>query len=113
MAIVKDFLVAQGIAPELITGDPRGEQAPLDQAEVEQLEAKNPQSSGGRVYTSKSNWLAYNRRADIAIQPADMESARFYPHQATDSHLLYEPNRVSEKKIDEASQSTIVTAAGN
>jgi len=114
VAIVKDFLVAQGIAPELITGDPRGEQAPLDQAAVEQLEVQNPQRpAAGHVYAPKSNLLAYNRRADIAIQPADMESARFYPHQATDSQLLYEPNRISQKKIDEASQSTTVVAAGN
>jgi len=114
VAIVKDFLVAQGIAPELITADPQGEQAPLDQAEVEQLEAKNPQQpAAGHESAPRPNWLAYNRRADIAIQPVDMESARFYPHQANDSQLLYESNRVSQKKIDEASQPTTVVAAGN
>jgi len=114
VAIVKNFLVAQGIAPELITGDPRGEQAPLDQAAVEQLEAKNPQQPpASRVCAPRPNWLAYNRRADIAIQPVAMESARFYPHQANDSQLLYEQNRVTQTKINEASQPSIVVAAGN
>jgi flagellar motor protein MotB len=114
VAIVKDFLVAQGIAPELITGDPRGEEAALDQAAVEQLEAKNPQQpAAGRASAPRPSWLAYNRRVDVAIEPAAMESARFYPHQANDSQLLYEPNRVTDSKIYEASQSGTVVAAGN
>lgn len=112
VAIVKDFLVAQGIAPEVITGQPKGEEAPLDQAAVEQLEAKNPQQPAASC-TPRAKWLAYNRRVDVAIEPVAMESARFYPHQANDSQLLYESKRVTDSKINEASQSSTVVAAGN
>lgn len=112
VAIVKDFLVAQGIAPEVITGDPKGEEAPLDQAAVEQLEAKNPQQPAASC-TPRAKWLAYNRRVDVAIEPVAMESARFYPYQANDSQLLYESKRVTDSKINEASQSSTVVAAGN
>jgi len=114
VAIVKDFLVAQGIAPELITSDPRGEEGPLDEAAVAQLEAKNPQQPAtGRVYTAKAKGLAYNRRADVAIAPAAVESERFYPYEASDAPLLFESKRVKESKIREASEPSMVVAAGN
>ena len=114
VAIVKDFLVAQGVAPELITSEPRGEQAPMDQAAVELLDTKNPQQpSASRLCAPRSTWLAYNRRVDVAIEPVALESARFYPYQATDSQLLYEQNRVIESKIDQASQPGTVVASGN
>jgi len=93
--------------------DARGEQAKLDQAAVELLDTKNPQQPGAsRVCAPRSTWLAYNRRVDVAIEPVAVESARFYPYQATDSQLLYEQNRV-ESKIDEASQPGTVVASGN
>jgi hypothetical protein len=38
------------------------------------------------------------------------ESARFYPHQAKASQLLYEPNRVVASQINQASTSATGTA---
>ena len=111
VSIVKNFLVAQGIAPELITGEAKGAGSPLDEASIKQLEASNPQQPvAGRAITTRANWLAYNRRADVAIEPAAIESARFYPHQAKDSQLLYESKRVTENQIDQASASATVIA---
>ncbi len=112
VSIVKNFLVGQGIAPELITTEAKGEEAPLDKVAVEQLEAKNPQPPvAGRALTPRVKWLAYNRRVDLTIGPAALESARFYPYQVNDSQLLLEPNRVTEVKIHSASESGTVVAA--
>ncbi len=112
VAIVKSFLVAQGIAADLITGEAKGEQAPLDRAAVKELEARNPQQPAvGRTMTERAKWLAYNRRVDVAIQPVAMESARFYPHQASDAQLLYQPNPATETKIHQASSPEAIVAA--
>jgi hypothetical protein len=112
VAIVKNFLVAQGITADLITGEAKGEKAPLDRAAVKQLEASNPQQPvAGRNLTDRAKWLAYNRRVDVAIEPAAMESARFYPHQASDAQLLIQPNPATETRIHQASASEAVVAA--
>jgi hypothetical protein len=112
VSIVKDFLIAQGISPEAISGEAKGEEAPLDKDAVEQLEANNPQHpAADRVMTARAKRLAYNRRADVTIGPAALESARFYPHEAADSELLYKAERVRESKIIEASTSEAVVAS--
>ncbi len=112
VAIVKNFLAGQGIAADLITVQAKGEEAPLDQAAVKQLEANNPQQpAAGRAMTARAKWLAYNRRVDVALEPAAMESARFYPHQASDAQLLYQPNPAPEMKIHQASTPEAIVAA--
>ncbi len=109
-AIVKMFLVAHGVAPEAITTEAKGEQAPLSKAAVEQLEANNPHVAAAGKKNVRSRWLAYNRRVDVAVGPAALESARFYPGDAKDSELLYKSKKVSEKQIHEASASEVVIA---
>ncbi len=112
VAIVKNFLVAEGIAPELISDEARGENVVLDKAAVEELESKNPQQPASTLsLTARAKWRAYNRRTDVTIAPAALESARFYPNQALDSNLLVESNRVSEGKVHKASIPEAIVAA--
>jgi len=113
VAIVKEFLVAKGIPADSIVGEAKGENAKLDKAAVEELETQNPQQPvAGRAVNARSRWLAYNRRVDVVVDPAAVNSARFYPNQADDSQLLLESNRVTESKIKDASGVETTVASG-
>lgn len=111
VSVVKDYLVAKGIPAESIISVAKGEEAPLDQTAVEELEAQNPQQApAGRVFDAKSKWLAYNRRVDIAIEPAALASARFYPNQADDLEMLLNPKRVDSKIFDALAPKAVMAA---
>lgn len=111
VAIVKDFLVSKGVPAASIAGVPKGVEAPLDKAAVKELEAQNPNPPAPDTVGSRSRWLAYNRRVDMLIDPAALQSARFYPNQVDDSQLLFQATRARESKIHEASGSEIIVAA--
>lgn len=104
--IVKDFLVAQGIPADRITLQIKGTSEPLGLATVKQLESENPQPLPNPNWTAKprSTEMAYDRRADIAIMPAAVDTARFYPHAADDSAVLFDPQFLSAKQIQKASE---------
>ncbi len=92
VAIVKAFLVAQGIAPEKIETDAVGDTRQIDANEVAQLESQNPLKTQDvrRERNKKTTTLAYNRRVDIEILPVNLASTRFFPHAAEDSQVLWQ-----------------------
>ena len=99
---VKDFLVSQGIPDDKIEISAYGKEQPLDKTVVIDLQARNPnQPSETRVRNFPATWLAYNRRVDIILLPANTSSERFYPNQAEDSGILWQrpkpPRSVIEK----------------
>jgi OmpA family len=88
---VKDFLVSQGIAAEKIDTAAYGEHKPLDKTTVSNLQTQNPSKPPEKwVRDSHTTWLAYNRRVDIVLIPANAESEQFYPTQAADSEILWQ-----------------------
>jgi outer membrane protein OmpA-like peptidoglycan-associated protein len=101
---VKDFLVSEGVAAEKIDTSTYGKEKPLDKATVIDLQARNPnQTPKERIRNFRAIWLAYNRRVDIVLLPTNAESARFYPHQAADSQILWQrpkPERSVVEKND-------------
>lgn len=55
----------------------------------------------------------YNRRSDIEVQPADVETTRFYPHQAKDADVLMQAGWPNLRKVIDADQtSTVVAESG-
>ncbi len=93
---VKEFLVSQGIAAEKIDTSAYGEQKPLDKTTVGDLQNRNPNKPPEkRARDSQATWLAYNRRVDIVLVPANAESERFYPNEATDSEILWQKQKPS------------------
>lgn len=103
--IVKDFLIAQGIPAERITLQIRGEESPLDRSTVKLLEAQNPETATPeRLKKTRATRLAYDRRVDVVILPAAVESVKYYPHQASDSALLFTSRWLGESKIHRASE---------
>ncbi len=111
IAVVKDFLVAHGIPEDKITPDPLGKTQVLDADTVAQLEAENPFKNEGTVHKVRTMRMAYNRRIDIEVQPANVQTSRYFPHPATDAHLLLQPTWASHKLVEEAQQAPTVAAA--
>jgi hypothetical protein len=100
---VKDYLVAQGIPADKIDIQALGKSKPLDKQMVVELDAQHPAlPDAGLSKNPRTKWLAYNRRVDIVIMPADLQSLRMYPHEAVDAKVLWQPAWPSLKDIQEA-----------
>ncbi len=98
---VKDFLVSQGIAAEKIDTTAYGKQKPLDKATVSDLQTQNPNKPPEKwVRDSRATWLAYNRRVDIVLIPANAESLRLYPNQAPDSQILWQIPKPARSTVE-------------
>jgi hypothetical protein len=98
---VKDFLVSQGIAAEKIDTSAYGKQKPLDEATVSDLQSQNPNQPPEKLTKDRrATWLAYNRRVDIVLVPANTESQRFFPNQAEDSEILWQKPKPSRSTVE-------------
>jgi hypothetical protein len=98
---VKDFLVSQGVSAEKIDSSAYGKQKPLDKATVSNLQTQNPnQPPEEWVRDSRATWLAYNRRVDIVLMPANAESLRLYPNQAPDSQILWQRPKPARSAVE-------------
>jgi OmpA family/PEGA domain len=90
-ARVKDYLVSQGVPADSVETKAFGEEQELSRADVKDLEAKNPTPPPkARAKAVRGDWLAYNRRVDITLEPAGLKSSQYYPHGAPDSGLLWQ-----------------------
>ena len=114
IAVVKAFLIAHGIPEDKIAIEPLGHTQALDAETVAQLEAENPLKATdiGQEHNPRAVWLAYNRRIDIEVQPANLLTSRFYPHPAAEADLLLQPTWPSLHKVEEAQQAPTVAATG-
>jgi outer membrane protein OmpA-like peptidoglycan-associated protein len=98
---VKDFLVSQGISADKIDTTANGKEKPLDKATVIDLQAKDPnQAPEDRAKNFQATWLAYNRRVDIVLLPTKTESTKFYPHQASDSEILWQRPKPDPSEVE-------------
>ena len=99
VAAVKAFLVAQGVPEDKISSVALGETNGLDAAAVQKLEAENPFKAGADEQDERATQLAYNRRIDVELQPANIETAQFFPHEVTDAKLLMSPTTSTEGTV--------------
>jgi peptidoglycan-associated lipoprotein len=102
-ARVKDYLVSQGVPASAIDTKSYGKEEELARGQVKELEAKNPNPPPKRrMREGYADWLAYNRRVDLTLQPAGMHSSQYYPHGAADSSLLWQVPRPRWRVIEKA-----------
>jgi hypothetical protein len=116
--LVKNYLVAQGIPASKIEVRADGKKQELTQAQVQQLQEKDPQTpQKWMTVHEKSTWLAYNRRVDIIREPAGQESVEAFPNDARNARLVWErpqPRLQSvEKVVAETSNASNETLAAN
>jgi outer membrane protein OmpA-like peptidoglycan-associated protein len=99
---VKEFLVSQGVADNKVETAAYGLEKQLPKETVAELQSQNPvQPPEKRARNARGTWLAYNRRVDILLQPANRESVKFYPNDAPDSDVLWQVAKPGPKLIEE------------
>ena len=73
----------------------------MPEATVKDLEDTNPvKPSKAQARAKHTDWLAYNRRADIVLMPSGKKSAQFYPNGADDVKLIWQLPKPSLKKVE-------------
>jgi len=97
---IKDYLVTQGISADKVETAAYGKEQPLDKGTVKTLESTNPAAPPkDRMRAAHTDWLAYNRRADIVLLPSGKKSVQFFPHNADDSKLIWQLPKPPLKKV--------------
>jgi len=98
---IKAYLVEQGISADKVETAAYGKDQPMPEATVKELEDTNPaKPPKSHERAKRTDWLAYNRRADIILMPSGKKSAQFYPNGADDLKLLWQLPKPSLKKVE-------------
>lgn len=106
--LVKDFLVSQGVPEEKIQVRAEGKDQQLDQKKVQALQSQDPEKpEKWETRNRKTTWLAYNRRADIILEPRAIPSAEDYPNDVADVRILWQRPMPSLGKLKMAEKSNI------
>ena len=99
-AIVKNFLVSHGVPAEKIEVRAEGKQNQLAESKVKVLLSQDPQKpEKWETRHLRTTWLAYNRRADIILEPQAVQSAKDYPNDVTYARLIWQRPMPSLKKV--------------
>jgi hypothetical protein len=99
--LVRDYLVSRGIPADEIKIRAEGKDKQLDREKVDVLLAKtSSKPSKWMVKHEKTTWLAYNRRADLVLEPTGQQSAKVYPADAPDARLVWQRREPSLKKVE-------------
>ena len=99
-AVVKNFLVKQGVAAEKIDSHAYGEEQNLKSDEVKQLITQNPdatdQDRQKGLQRLTTMVYAHNRRVDMKLSTTGQESVRNYPFAAEDFSILVKRGELKE-----------------
>ena len=107
--LVKEYLVAHGIASDKIATRAVGKEQQLDPKEVQKLQMKDAEKpEKWMMRNTKATWLAYNRRVDVVLEPNGQQSAEAYPNDEPDARILWARKVPSLKAVETAAK----TAAG-
>jgi outer membrane protein OmpA-like peptidoglycan-associated protein len=87
-AIVKQYLVSQGVSEDLIDIKAFGKTQNLSLSEVKQLEGENP-NKPANVRHWIDEVLAHNRRVDTVLMPDNLRSTATYPYDAPDVKIIH------------------------
>ena len=120
-ALVRDYLISKGIPADEIKVRAEGKDKQIDCKTVQALLTKSDQSSDKWMTNNeKTTWLAFNRRADLVLEPTGQQSLRIYPADLPDARLPWQRREPSLKKVETDStahatttQQARVASAGN
>jgi len=106
--LVKEYLISKGVPEDKIQVKAVGESDQLDQDKVEALQSQDssqPQRWMDKGKNAKkATWLAYNRRADIILEPRGTESKQEYPNDVADVRLLWQQTTPPIHRVQKAEQ---------
>lgn len=86
---VKQYLASLGVPESKIDTVGQGKDHPLDAATVKMLHDQNPNKPDKSLGSFQEMQWAYNRRADLVLQPKGAQSTQFYPGTAPEAQLLF------------------------
>ena len=102
--LVRDYLVSQGVPSDKIRTRALGKDQQLDETKVEALQSQDPEKpEKWETRRIRTTWLAYNRRADVILEPEGETSEIAYPNDVADARVLWELRRPNLKAVMTAS----------
>jgi hypothetical protein len=100
-ALVRDYLISKGVPASAIEIRGEGKDNQLDEKTVAVLEGQSKEKPESWMKRSaKTTWLAYNRRADLVLEPTRQQSTMIYPIDTPDTHLVWQRPEPSLKKLE-------------
>jgi len=101
--LIKNYLVAQGISSDKIEVRAEGKDKQLDRQSVIALQSKDQEKpQAWMTKRARTTWLAYNRRADVILQPRDISSSEEYPNAVADARILWQRPEPTIKQVQKA-----------
>lgn len=105
--LAKAYLVSKGVPAADVRIEAKGKDDQINQATVESLQEKDTQRPEKfMTRNERATWLAYNRRADIVLEPTGKKSSEMYPNDATSARLLWQQPEPSLKTFSKLSGSS-------
>ncbi|MGB8495768.1 MAG: OmpA family protein [Candidatus Acidiferrum sp.] len=105
--VVRDYLISKGIPADEIKIRAEGKDKQLGEKKVAVLLAKNDSKPAKWMSKSeKTTWLAYNRRADLVLEPTGQQSAQAYPADSADARIIWQRPAPSLKKVEMLSKAS-------
>ena len=98
-ALIRDYLVSKGIPADEIKIRAEGKDKQIDQRTVEVLLA-DVKSAKWMSKSKNTTWLAYNRRADLVLEPTGQQSVKIYPADAPDARIVWQRPEPPLKKVE-------------
>ena len=106
-ALIRDYLISKGIPAADITIRAEGKDKQINEKTVDaQLTKDGQQSDKWMKKNEKTTWLAYNRRADLVLEPVGQQSALMYPTDSSDARVVWQRKEPQLKKVEMASKSS-------
>ncbi|HKW57578.1 MAG TPA: OmpA family protein [Candidatus Acidoferrum sp.] len=108
--LIKAYLVSHNVPATKIDVRAEGKDQQLDEKKVEGLQSQDPQKPEKWMTRNRkekrTTWLAYNRRADIILEPAGTTSTEAYPNDVANARILWQRPEPSLKAVQHAEKMT-------
>jgi hypothetical protein len=103
--LIRAFLVSKGVPSDKIQTRAVGKDQQLSENQVEAAQSKDPEKpEKWETRHKRTTWLAYNRRADVVLEPEGQQSTEAYPNDVAETRILWERHRPRLKNVIQASK---------
>ena len=106
-ALVRDYLVSKGVPAEEIKIRAEGKDKPIDHKTMKALLSQSDaKPATWMTKNEKTTWLAYNRRADLVLEPTGQQSVKIYPRDVPDARIAWRRREPNMREVESASKTT-------
>jgi hypothetical protein len=105
--LIQRFLESKGVPSDKIETRALGKDQQLSEAQVATLQSKDPKKpEKWEMRRKRTTWLAYNRRADVILEPEGQQSTEAYPNDVADTRILWQRPMPSLRAVNLASKTS-------